>query len=417
MANKHFAKYLPALFAPANSTPQRRWFGNWQVALWLFAIGILSLLGTLWWFWDEPLLSPLSGVTSFQFLNPINKPPTKPKIVYGFLPYWNLNKTTIQPELTHLAYFALGIGADGKIVTQTSEGTEPGYSKLNSDEWQVLANTVKKQHGQIEIVFAQFEADTITQFLSSTTAQEQFLTSLDSILLAYPVSGINIDIEYNGDVSPAMRNRYTEFITQLRSHLNKKYRQVKLSIDVYASAADTPQLWDVPALAKEIDYFVIMAYDFHRRSSPQAGPVAPLFGGTDLWDSDINQYLKSFLSQVSNKQILLGVPFYGYEWQTTSQSAQAQTYPDTGATASYERVQTILAEKQKLKVTEHWNESALAPYLTYVEDGNNYVLYFENARSMAYKLEYAKQLDLAGVAIWALGYEGATRDLWDSIAN
>ncbi|HCC84587.1 MAG TPA: hypothetical protein DEP87_02805, partial [Candidatus Pacebacteria bacterium] len=90
---------------------------------------------------------------------------------------------------------------------------------------------------------------------------------------------------------------------------------------------------------------------------------------------------------------------------------------DTGATASYERVQSILADKTKLKVTENWHESALAPYLTYIEDGKTYVVYYENAKSLAYKLEYAKQLDLAGIAIWALGYEGTSRDLWDPIKN
>ena len=90
-----------------------------------------------------------------------------------------------------------------------------------------------------------------------------------------------------------------------------------LSIDVYAGASDNKQLWDIPALAPVVDYIVVMAYDFHRRSSPQAGPVAPLFGGSELWDSDINEHLRKFLEYVPREKILLGVPFYGYEWQTT----------------------------------------------------------------------------------------------------
>jgi spore germination protein YaaH len=338
-------------------------------------------------------------------------------VVYGFLPYWNVDKVTIQPELTHLAYFALTIGPNGQIVTRTPEGTEPGYNKLQSDQWLSLANQVKKQKGQVEIVFSQFDADDITAFLGSTTAQDQFLSSLDSILLAYPVSGINMDIEYNGEVSPKLRDQTTAFMHQLRAHINQKYRHVRLSIDVYASAASRPQLWDVPALAKEVDYFIIMAYDFHRRSSPNAGPVAPLFGSDTLWGTDINQQLKAFLSVVSNHQILLGIPFYGYEWQTTSQNAQAQTYPNTGATASYERVKALLSPTNKLKVTQNWQDSALSPYLTYAEDSKNFVLYYENAQSLAYKLEYVRQLDLAGIAIWALGYEGDSRDLWTPIAK
>ena len=420
MANKQFFKQLTDWSQPNSSSPARLSprlsFFNWGWWLGLGGLTILSLLITFWWLAETPLLSPLAASSTFRFLSSITQP-AKPPMVYGFLPYWNLNKVTIQPELTHLAYFGLTVGPTGQIVTQTDDGGEPGYTKLQSDQWLTLANQVKAQKGQVEIVIAQFSADSITTLLSSDAAHEQFLTSLDSILLAYPVSGINIDFEFNGEVNPKLRDRYTSFIKKIRQHLNQKYRHIKLSIDVYASAADEPQLWDIPSLAEEVDYFIIMAYDFHRRSSPMAGPVAPLFGGNELWNHDINHYLKTFLNQVSNRQILLGVPFYGYEWQTVSRSSQAQTYPDTGATASYERVQSILADKTKLKVTENWHESALAPYLTYIEDGKTYVVYYENAKSLAYKLEYAKQLDLAGIAIWALGYEGTSRDLWDPIKN
>jgi spore germination protein YaaH len=412
MANKQFFK---AFHLPASEPQSGKKFPWWWVSM---GVGVvfLSCLVSFWWFADTPLISPLSPNGTFHFLSSIVHKP-KPPIVYGFLPYWNLQKITIQPELTHLAYFGLTVGPTGQIVTQTDEGTEPGYSKLQSDQWQILADQMKAKNGKIEIVIAQFSADAITSLLSSEAAHEKFLNSLDSIMLAYPVSGINIDLEYNGEVTPKLRDAHTAFIRKLRQHLNQKYRNVKLSIDVYASAAAEPQLWDIPALAKEVDYFVVMAYDFHRRSSQQAGPVAPLFGGNELWSQDINHYLKSFLSVVSNQQILLGVPFYGYEWQTTSLTAQAQTFPGTGATASYERVQSILADAKKLKATEHWHETALAPYITYTEDGKNYVLYYENAKSLEYKLEYVRQLDLAGIAIWALGYETDSRDLWEPIKN
>jgi len=418
--NKHFVKNLGELWQ-ANSGSEKTTAAAksksnklWKVGL-LTGLGILGLLIASWWFIDLPLISPLSGVTSFKFLNDLTRPKTTKPIVYGFLPYWNISKATIQPELTHLAYFGLTVGGDGQIVVTQDGGTEPGFNKLQSDEWQNLSQQMKSQQGKVEIVIAQFSATEIENLLNSPTSIERFLVSLDSILLAYPVSGINIDFEYVGDVSPQLRTEFSGFMHQLKKHLNQKYRHITLSVDVYASSAAHPQLWDISALAQDVDYFIIMAYDFHRRSSPAAGPVAPLFGGTELWDSDINQYLKSFLSLVSPRQILLGVPFYGYEWQTVSQNAQAQTFPETGATASYERVQTILADKAKLKAVENWHDTALAPFITYLEDDKNYVVYYENARSLAYKLEYANQLNLAGIAIWALGYEGKTRDLWEPI--
>lgn len=369
----------------------------------------------LWWAWDVPLASPISQLSTFRFLEESDTPHSTNKVVYGFVPYWNLSKANIQPELSHMAYFSLTIGADGRLLQTIDGEVDPGFSRLNSEDFLELTNQTLEKNGQVDLVLSQFNADDIAIFLSSQKAQERLINELDSVLLAYPFSGVNIDIELNGSGTPALRNQLTAFVRNIRSHLNTKYSHITLSIDMYAGAASSQQLWDVEAIGEQVDYIVVMAYDFHRKTSPQAGPVAPLFGGRDLWDSDINQHLQAFIKQVPPEKILLGVPFYGYEWQTTSRDAQSHTFPDTGATASIQRVNELLQNKDELEVQEHWSEAALSPYISYKQNGNIYVIYYENPRSISYKLDYVNQLDLAGVAIWALGYEGQSRDLWEVV--
>lgn len=376
----------------------------------LVAVG-LGLALTIWWFWDIPLVSPLSATPVFQFLT--TAPPTSTgKVVYGFVPYWNITKTTLRPELTHLSYFSLSIAADGSLDQDTSE---PGFQRLQSDEFLELATQMTNSNRHVELTLTQFLADDIESFLASPTAQARFMEELDAVLLAYPFTGVNIDIEHPSDPSPATRQRLTLFIQQLHQHLETKYDRIQLSIDMYASASTSNNIWDVAAIGREVDYIVIMAYDFHRRSSPQAGPVAPLFGGKQNWEMDISQQLQAFLAQVPGQKLLLGVPFYGYEWQTVSGDAQANTYPDTGSTASYTRVQELIRRKEELQLEEKWNEAALSPYLSYTEDGETFVVYYENSRSLSYKLDFVNQLDLGGIAIWALGYEGDFNELWDVI--
>jgi len=384
-----------------------------------FLLFFASAAVALWYFWDEPLLSPLSSLTTFQFLEGVYQPKAKEKkVVYGFLPYWNLNSVTIQPETTHLSYFSLGVGADGNIVTHNDDGTlMPGYHKLNSDKLAELSNLVNNSNGKVEITLTQFNGEDTLAFIADEEAHHNLINSLDSILLAYPVSGVNIDIEYAGEVDDELREKFANFIKKLNQHLDTKYKNVKLSIDMFASASRGKMIWDTRKIGQEVDYIIVMAYDFHRPSSPQAGPVAPLFGGNNLWEHDINQNLRTFIQKVPREKILLGVPFYGYEWQTDSTEPQANTYPNTGGTASYKRVQKILEQKEELQVEEHWHETALSPYLTYIEDEKIYIVYYENARSLAYKLDYVNQLDLGGIAIWALGYEGDTRALWDVVAD
>ncbi|MBU0978422.1 hypothetical protein KKF92_01180 [Patescibacteria group bacterium] len=375
----------------------------------------LTTLLTLWWFTDIPLASPINQLTSFHFTrHPIFFSQDE-KMVYGFLPYWNTNNLQLHNRLNRLGYFGLTIGRDGKILTVVDGETDPGYRVLQSDTFLEITNRVKANGGQIDLVVEQFNADDIRSFLSSTQAQTNFFNSLESILLGYDVTGINVDIELNGDSTPELRQNYTTFMQNLRAFLNQRFRDIELSIDVYASASKNNQLWDIPALTPYVDFFVIMAYDFHRSSSSQAGPVAPLLGGTKYWDSDINSHLKNFLLTVPREKLILGIPFYGYEWQTTSTDSQSMTFPDTGHAVVYSRIQELLSDSGPYQVTEHWNEAALSPYLTYQDQGKTYVLYYDNARSISYKLDYVNQLDLAGIAIWALGYEGESSELWEVI--
>lgn len=391
---------------------KKAWF--FWILLWIVGASLFSW----WYFSDMPLISPLTTTSTFRFLRG-EETHSEGKIVYGFLPYWNLGKVTVQPELTHLSYFSLAIRSDGTILTRNEDGVDMGYHRLDSDDLASISATLEDQSQKIELTFTQFNADDTYAFINSTQAWDNFFTAMDSVLLAYPFSGINIDIEYGGVVDQKLRDNFSLFIKTLKAKLNEKYSHINLSVSVYASAAEGSSIWDIGPIGESADYVVVMAYDFHRRSSVKAGPVAPIFGGKDLWDNDISNYLQTFLAVMPKEKILLGVPFYGYEWQTTSRDPRAHTFPDTGATASYSRVQTLLEpeNKSKLKVQEQWNEEALSPYLSYVENGEIFVLYYENSRSLSYKLDLVNQLDLAGVAIWALGYEGDSRELWETIGR
>lgn len=375
----------------------------------LLLISFLVLLLVLV-FADLPLFSP------FSTDNRLTNQPSTTKKILGFLPYWNLADVTLQPELTDLAYFSLTINEDGTLKTTEKSNSDPGFYKLQSEEFASIQNSLFAENKKINIVLSLFENKKIEQFLSSTEAQTQFFQELDSLLLAYPFSGVNLDIEYTGEASQELRDKYAQLVINLRQHLTHRYKnKIELSIDTYAAAAKKKMLWDIDQLQAHVDYIVVMAYDFTQSSSAQAGPVAPLFNDNQLFQESIHTYLVEFAKKVPTHKILLGIPFYGYEWQTTSLEPQAFTMPKTGATASYKRVKELLARKAELQLIEHWDDKALEPYLTYIEDDKYYTVYYENETSLSYKLDYVNQLNLGGIAIWSLGYEGDNRELWEVI--
>ncbi len=393
----------------------QRWVGPLVL---LSGILFLLTLEALWFFRKVPLLSPITSSTTFQFLSEPSQPThTDHKLVYGFLPYWNKDKVTLQPELTHLSYFSLEFNQNGDILDHKQGEMEMGFHTLQSEQILSLFQSAAQRGSKIEVTLAQFDPDQISTFLLSPAAQEKLLRSLDGVLQGYPVQGINIDIEYTGTVTPNLRDDYTKFIQLLADHIHSKYQNIHLSIDVFASAGTNRGIWDLPQLSKIVDHIIVMAYDFHRKSSISAGPVAPLFGGQKLWDSDITEHLRDFLSFVPHTKLVLGVPFYGYAWQTTSRDSQAKTFPDTGEAIGFDQIQSLLLQKNLYSVKEGWNTDALSPYLSYQKDREIHLIYYENSRSMSYKLDLVNQLDLGGIAIWALGYEGSSRELWDVIKN
>jgi spore germination protein YaaH len=399
-------------------------------SLFLLLLLIFVALVSINLFYDAPLSSAINNNSRLRYLKELIIPKKDHKVVYGFLPYWNLDGFTLEQELTHLSFFGLNIAANGEISTKDEDGNlDPGYRALNSEKFLELTGQVTEQEDRVELVLKQFNANDIESFLNNEKSHLRFFESLDSILLAYPISGINIDIEYAGDNSLALRQNFTKFMRKLDWYLDTKYKDVKISLDVYASAASDPNsLWDIAALSPYVDYIVVMAYDFHQRSSEQAGPVAPLFSEDSVWGKDINQHLKVFLDQAPRQKILLGIPFYGYAWQTDSKDPKANTFENTGFTVSYKKAKDLLAMAEGKVVTDNtwqgatnikksFDNEALSPYITYQQDGEFYIIYYEDPKSIAYKLEYARQLDLAGIAIWALGYEDDDREIWQTIAD
>lgn len=403
---------------------------------WLFGVltvFLLGLAGAGAWFWfvylhSGSLLSPFTNLDSVAPLSRLN---SSPFVVYGFVPYWNLTKTVVQPEITHLAYFSLPITQDGELDGITNGKATDSDADISSKRWRSgqLDSVVQqlRSNQAFTVTLTQFDKTGIETFLSSPSAQTAFQNSLRSFLTnsTRPIAGLNVDIEYPGEATDELRAYYVSFLQRTRKTIDevakaKRQPTFDLSISVYANAASHHLLWDLPELTSSVDHVVVMAYDFHRSSSPIAGPVAPMFGAKQNWDNDVALHMKEFLRQLPAQKVLLGVPFYGYEWETTTGDSRSLVFPGTGATASYSRVQRLLqstnsAEIADGPITRGWDDDALSPYVIFTKDNRQHVIYYEDARSIGYKVELVNELRLGGIAIWALGYEDGSRELWDAV--
>lgn len=336
-------------------------------------------------------------------------------VVYGYLPYWTRAEARFAPELTHVSYFSLGIQADGRILNIPKENREPGY---NAYQKGVLGN-LRTEIGsgqKLELTITMMDQEAIPIFVASPSARQQFVQDLATVIDNAPITGINIDVEYNGIVDETLQDSFTSLISQVRTLLNTHSPPLSLSIATYGDAGTLQRVTNIHDIAPHVDHIIIMAYDYHSRKSPRVGPVSPLYGkSAGKWEADIMNDLKSYTDAVPSEKILLGIPFYGYEWQIEDPSdPNSFAIPRTGATATYKRVQEIL---KRPNITKIMDPLAFSPYLLFTERGKNHILYYEDAQSLELKLQLVRQANLGGIAIWALGYEGETMELWKTIGE
>lgn len=389
----------------------------------LLGLALSSITAYAVWRSTLPLVSPIALIDSLIGNSPAIK---SDKVIYGFFPYWNLKyaeQLNIK-SLTHFAYFAIDLKEDGSINKKVNLiESEPGWNKLKSKDTNKLFYQSKLLGQKTVIVITAMQPEIIESILNSPENKKAAVTSIMNIYKDFGFDDINVDFEYVDIGNKALRDNFVDFITNLRLACVSYKSHCQIDIDIFASAAEKLRLWDLKQLEPVTDKFIVMAYDYYRKSSTQAGPVAPIRGkctGTfsnekDCLEEDVLSHISQISKLIPSDKIILGVPFYGYEWQTASTNFLANTYPGTGSLATYQRIQSLFQDTKVSSISAQWSNLTLSPYLSYEEDQKIYQIHFENAQSLEQKIKFVESANLGGIAIWALGYEGTSQDLWEPI--
>jgi spore germination protein YaaH len=383
--------------------------------IWPLFLGVLiGLVAMLFYSQKYPekikFLSPLGSSTT----DPIIKVPSK-KPVIGFLPYWTIRTAQIQYHLLdYLAYFSVELNADGSIKKLDKQNANMGWHHLNGDRVSDILKTAKKNGVKTMIVIAAFENEIIDNLITNQNSKNQAIKNIVKIVEEHEFDAVNIDFEYNmaKKVNTTDTKLYAQFIDQLRRELQAVNPKIHISLDLYANAFIKSFPYNIKELEPVVDHLILMGYDFHQASSTNAGPVAPLRSNTGR---SIMEAVEATMQKgVNLDKVVLALPFYGYEWRTVDSQYAAQTYPNTGAMASYSRVHALI-KTEELK--HKWDFQAMSPWLVYETEDEIRQIYFENDESIGLKLQLVNQAQLGGIAIWALGYEGQDASVWSVVED
>jgi spore germination protein YaaH len=149
-----------------------------------------------------------------------------------------------------------------------------------------------------------------------------------------------------------------------------------------------------------------MTYDYHYAGSSVSGPVAPVGGAGKEAEFDVETGIQKALDVLPKSKIVLGVPLYGYEWETIDPSPRSATIPTSGIVISNQRAEELLTTCSSCQ--KQWDANGQESYIIYEDEKTktyHHIFYPDQTATKA-KVDLATKYDLAGLALWALGYEG-----------
>lgn len=332
----------------------------------------------------------------------------KPEIV-GFLPYWLLKQADkdYSQYITTLTYFGLALQSDGSIKKlNTPQEEEPGWTILKRDAY-ASRMTDAKNHGlKQSLLVISGDDNTIGDIIGDPVAHANTLMQeIAPIMKDKGFTDLNLDIESFIDASESARTNFTTFVSTVKNQLVAQNLGT-LTLDLIPIALVKTKLYDARSLGSIVDRVVLMTYDYHYIGSLTSGANAPIDGAGTRIEYDTKTAVQEAIKAIPKEKILLGVPLYGYEWETLSNASESATIPGGSSTASSRRVADILSSCASCSA--QFDPVAREPYLIYPEQDYYNQIYFENESSMKEKINLAKTYQLGGIALWALGYEDAT---------
>ncbi|MBU0763442.1 MAG: hypothetical protein KJ607_01265, partial [Bacteroidetes bacterium] len=346
------------------------------------------------------------GISADEYYK-INKPAvvTKPKstkacdmnkVVFGWHPYWS-NGLEVNYDfslLTDLSYFSYEVNAStGEANTTHSWATASVVDDALAAGVRVnLCVTLFSNH---------------STFFGSSTAQQTLISNLISLVQSRGAHGVNIDFE---GVSSSLKTQLTNFMIDLCTQMHSAIPGSKVSICTYA--VDWSDLFDEVALDPYIDYYTIMGYAYYWSGSTTAGPTAPLYT-FNSYNYNLSKTINYYLSEGAGKEkLVLGLPYYGHEWNTTGSTVPSSTTSSVSS-RTYKYVKNNSTGNYS---DRQWESASFTPYYVY-NSGNWRQCFCDDEISLGRRYDLVNMQDIAGIAIWALGYDDGYTELWDLIRN
>ncbi|NQE44653.1 hypothetical protein C5S31_01350, partial [ANME-1 cluster archaeon GoMg2] len=232
--------------------------------------------------------------------------------------------------------------------------------------------------------------------------RDDLVNNISQKLQDYGADGVSIDFEnvgitnsFTGESNIVLIEQFMQVLHDTLKNANPNYH---ISFCVMGSVET---VYRNAALAQYVDAVFLMGYDYHWQSAPTTGAVSPY--------NDVVNSVNTLKNYYPSNKIIIGVPFYGYDWPCSSSEPGAST------TGSGTAVRMNNAIDNAQTYGRLWDSNSHTPWYRYQPDGTWHQCWYEDEESLGLKFDYANSANIGGTGFWALGYEGNNADIWDII--
>ncbi|XP_068629927.1 probable chitinase 10 [Battus philenor] len=372
---------------------------------------------------EVPIKPIESSPTSVAILDPITKPQllnSRYKLVCYYTNWsWyrpGLGKygpEDIDPTLcTHIVFGFAVLGPDGLLTPH-----DPWADQENHLYERVIE--FKKYGIKVSIAIGGWNdsiGDKYSKLVNDPASRRRFVSHAVEFIERYGFDGLDLDWEYpkcwqvDCSMGPdSDKEGFADLVRELSAVFKPK--GLILSSAVSPSKRVIDEAYDVPVLARHLDWIAVMTYDYHGQWDKKTGHVAPLYYHPDDDNTYFNaNYTMHYWMEKGSPshKLVMGMPMYGQTFTTSSSyDINSLNVPAVsgGDAGEYTRAKGFLAYYEiceRIK-NRRWKvvKDPLQRMGPFAYKGNQWVS-FDDVDIIKKKVNFIKSLNLAGGMVWAL---------------